>query len=76
MLADHDRLYGPEDATPQLVWSRTTQSALIILWPGQAGGPEASFAQPRLGELFAVDADLKRTAKSVIDRILHLRDSL
>ena len=27
-------------------------------------------------ELFAVDADLKRTAKGVIDRILHLRDSL
>jgi len=27
-------------------------------------------------ELFAVDADLNRTAKGVIDRILHLRDSL
>jgi len=27
-------------------------------------------------ELFAVDADLKKTAKGVIDRILHLRDSL
>ena len=27
-------------------------------------------------ELFAVDAELNRTAKGVIDRILHLRDSL
>jgi hypothetical protein len=27
-------------------------------------------------ELFAVDADLKRMAKGIIDRILHLRDSL
>jgi hypothetical protein len=27
-------------------------------------------------ECFAVDAELKRSAKGVIDRILHLRDSL
>jgi hypothetical protein len=27
-------------------------------------------------ERFAVDAELKRSAKGVIDRILHLRDSL
>jgi hypothetical protein len=27
-------------------------------------------------ESFAVDIELKRTAKSVIDRIVHLRDSL
>jgi len=27
-------------------------------------------------ERFAMDADLKRTAKATIDKILHLRDSL
>jgi hypothetical protein len=33
-------------------------------------------ARPFAKESFAVDAELKRSAKNVIDRILHLRDSL
>jgi hypothetical protein len=40
---------------------------------GLGRGAECQFQSQ---ELFAVDAELKRTAKGIIDRILHLRDSL
>ena len=42
--------------------------------------PDGSINEDRVNamfqELLAVDAELKRAAKGVIDRILHLRDSL
>ena len=63
------------------VWSPGSGSDLIDLEPRRYAPPAAEPDGGRRasilpGGVFAVDAELKRDARSVIDRIVHLRDSL
>jgi hypothetical protein len=60
-------------------WFRTTRSALMKqaiagIDPLDRPGNLARICREK--ECLTVDAELKRNAKSVIDKILHLRDSL
>ncbi|MBX6312533.1 MAG: hypothetical protein IRY99_06380 [Isosphaeraceae bacterium] len=68
--------------TKGLVWSRTRDRVKIItriiIVPSRQrrGEPGRDLMPVATGEGMTMDLELKRDAKGVIERIVHLRDSL